>query len=420
MLARVGDDVRSLALLLLIATLLLVAGALAVSPDRRRTVVELGVGAATGGVVLVVAYAVVRSIAVGHVETPEGRAAAGAVWDAFLGDLRTAAWILAGAGAVTAAAAASLIKPVDIREPLRRAAGWVTTEPEAPRAAGAPRARLSDRGTAAARRPRRRVQPPGHARGRLPHLRGGQRVPPARLPRTRPRSPRQPARTSVAACRDGWRVSAIGRRPDRPDGRDLRGVRRNEHGRAVRRTLQRARGAVRPPVRPGGAAGNPQRDVRAAPGLVFVGAGTPDRRPARRRDQRAAGGHPLRRPAPERQAAHLLRLPGGAAPAAKQDGVSPEAVDAALRIREPARLRGQGRSAACISATPSASWEAPRSGRCSTTSTTSSSSNPDDVLVVINQDYVTPKDFVAAVKDAGLEDLVYRGPTTGSGRPCGR
>jgi len=31
---------------------------------------------------------------------------------------------------------------------------------------------------------------------------------------------------------------------------------------------------------------------------------------------------------------------------------------------------------------------------------------------VINQDYVTPKDFVAAVERAGLGDLVYRGPTT--------
>jgi hypothetical protein len=33
---------------------------------------------------------------------------------------------------------------------------------------------------------------------------------------------------------------------------------------------------------------------------------------------------------------------------------------------------------------------------------------------VINQDYVTPADFVAAVNDAGLGELVYRGPTRGS------
>ena len=70
---------------------LLVAGAVLVSRDRRQTIVRLGVGAAVGGVVLVVAYGITRSWAVGHVESPEGRAAAGAVWDAFLADLRNAA-----------------------------------------------------------------------------------------------------------------------------------------------------------------------------------------------------------------------------------------------------------------------------------------------------------------------------------------
>jgi hypothetical protein len=36
--------------------------------------------------------------------------------------------------------------------------------------------------------------------------------------------------------------------------------------------------------------------------------------------------------------------------------------------------------------------------------------NPGAVLVVINQDYVTPEDFVGAVKDAGLEQFAYDGP----------
>src|SRR5919197_513110 len=62
----------------------------------------------------------------------QNRAAAGAVWDAFLGDLRTIAWIVAGSGAVVAAAAASLIRPVALGEPLRRAAAWVATEPRRP------------------------------------------------------------------------------------------------------------------------------------------------------------------------------------------------------------------------------------------------------------------------------------------------
>ena len=49
-LARVADDIRLLSVLLLIAALLLIAGALLLSPDRRRTVIELGIGAAAGGV----------------------------------------------------------------------------------------------------------------------------------------------------------------------------------------------------------------------------------------------------------------------------------------------------------------------------------------------------------------------------------
>jgi len=40
--------------------------------------------------------------------------------------------------------------------------------------------------------------------------------------------------------------------------------------------------------------------------------------------------------------------------------------------------------------------------------------NPGAVLVVINQDYVTPEDFVGAVKDADLEQFAYRGPVCGN------
>ena len=46
--------------------------------------------------------------------------------------------------------------------------------------------------------------------------------------------------------------------------------------------------------------------------------------------------------------------------------------------------------------------------------------NPDEVLVIINQDYVTPADFVRAVDDAGLADFAYRGPIDDTGRRCAR
>jgi hypothetical protein len=96
---------------------------------------------------------------------------------------------------------------------------------------------------------------------------------------------------------------------------------------------------------------------------------------------------------------------------AAQDGVSQDAVDAAQRIRNRLGFGGQGKRGMYLCHT-----------FCELGATTLSSvlndihdflvSHPDDVLVVINQDYVTPADFVKAVNAAGLGDLVYRGPTT--------
>jgi hypothetical protein len=38
--------------------------------------------------------------------------------------------------------------------------------------------------------------------------------------------------------------------------------------------------------------------------------------------------------------------------------------------------------------------------------------NPGAVVVVVNQDYVTPEDFVDAAGDAGLDELAYQGPVS--------
>jgi hypothetical protein len=38
--------------------------------------------------------------------------------------------------------------------------------------------------------------------------------------------------------------------------------------------------------------------------------------------------------------------------------------------------------------------------------------HPTQVLVIVNEDYVKPADYVAEVKDAGLEPFVYKGSTT--------
>ena len=113
-LVRAADRVRLLAWLLLAVAVACAAGALALSRDRRATTVALGAAVAAAGLALVLAYAVGRSVALGSVQGTEQRDAAAAVWDAFLGDLRAAAWVLAGSGAVVAAAAASLLRPLDV------------------------------------------------------------------------------------------------------------------------------------------------------------------------------------------------------------------------------------------------------------------------------------------------------------------
>jgi hypothetical protein len=130
--ARVADRIRLLAALLFVVAIACAAAAMWLSADRRRTVVQLGIAVAVGGLLVIVAWDVGRAVAVGQVDGADARDAVGAVRDAFLGDLHTAGWIVAGSGAVVAAAAASLIRPIELGAPLRRAAGWITAEPARP------------------------------------------------------------------------------------------------------------------------------------------------------------------------------------------------------------------------------------------------------------------------------------------------
>ena len=117
-----------------LTTLLLVAAlaALATSPDRRRTAAGLGVAAVVAGVGIVIALALARALVLAEVSGAEERAAAGAVWDAYLADLRTWGWFLAGTGVIVAAAASSLLRPVQLEDRLAAAWGFVAREPARP------------------------------------------------------------------------------------------------------------------------------------------------------------------------------------------------------------------------------------------------------------------------------------------------
>jgi hypothetical protein len=407
-LVRLADDVRVLAILLAAVALLLVAGALLLSPDRRRTVVELGVGTAAGGVLLVVAYGIVRSVAIDQVEGPENRAAVGAVWDAFLGDLRTAAWILAGSGAVIAAAAASLLKPVDLREPLRRAAAWVAREPRHPAlkvvrglsfvAAGLLLILQRD---AVLRLLFTLAGVYLIYEGVLVILRLIYRAPvPGERPRPAPTA-RSPRRRQIAASTLAIGLIAAtvavflgsgGTTTAAPAAGSCEG-----HAALCDRPLDEVvlpatHNAMSVPL-PGWYSAEQDRPIR---------------------DQLADGVRGLLV-----DTHYADRLPNGRvrtyfgsreelAERAKQDGVSPDAVDAAMRIRDRAGFSGEGKRGMYLchtfcelGATPLASVLDDIQDFLVT--------HPGEVVVVVNQDYVTPKDFVAAVQKAGLADLAYSG-----------
>ncbi len=131
-LAKVTENVDQIYLLALGLMVGCWALAVLVSVNRRRTFVEIGIGIAVAGVLVVVAYSITRNIVLGRIGDPLSHDAAEAVWDAFLFDLRTWGWVLAAIGVVIAASAASLIRAVDVDVPLARAWRAIVTTPERP------------------------------------------------------------------------------------------------------------------------------------------------------------------------------------------------------------------------------------------------------------------------------------------------
>lgn len=100
---------------------------------------------------------------------------------------------------------------------------------------------------------------------------------------------------------------------------------------------------------------------------------------------------------------------------ARDAGISSSTIDAGLRLRERIGFSGTGARGLYLC-----------HGFCELGGTPLETvlrqlrdfllANPNQVVVVINEDYVKPADFVAAVDGAGLGSLVYKGPTS-SGWP---
>ena len=237
----------------------------------------------------------------------DDRAAARAVWDAYLGDLTKLGLLLAGIGAVVAAAASSLIPRVELD--LRGLWARVTARTPATWLRVARGVVLVVLGGLAIADPlgllRFVITLAGLAAvytGLVSLLRLVQK-PAAAADRTRSR--RRAAVVAVVAAAvlvvagaAATFVATGGLSEPVADGE---------------RPLQRPRRALRPPARRGRPRRHAQRDVGPAPGLVLRAAGAADPGPARGRRARAADRHPLRRPAAERPCADRLRRPRGAA-----------------------------------------------------------------------------------------------------------
>lgn len=87
-----------------VATVLLAAAAVILAVRRGRALIGVGIALAVGGVLLRVMVAVARGPALEDLPPDVDRAAAGAVYDALTGTLRTTAWWLLAAGLALALA----------------------------------------------------------------------------------------------------------------------------------------------------------------------------------------------------------------------------------------------------------------------------------------------------------------------------
>jgi hypothetical protein len=97
---------------------------------------------------------------------------------------------------------------------------------------------------------------------------------------------------------------------------------------------------------------------------------------------------------------------------AKQDGVSEQAIAAALRLRDRAGFSGEGKRGMYLCHT-FCELGGTEVGPVLDDLHDFLAANPGEVVVVVNQDYVKPEDWVRAVRDAGLERYAFTAPASG-------
>ncbi|HEY7077130.1 MAG TPA: hypothetical protein VH418_17250 [Solirubrobacteraceae bacterium] len=402
--ARLADRLRALAYVLAALTLAAAVAALAVAVDRRDIAARLGRGAAFAGLAVVVGCALARSVTLTHVSGAEQRAAAGAIWEAYLGDLRTWGWLLAASGAVVAAAASAVRRPVAAREPLRAAWAAISTEPARPWARLLRAIALIAAGLLVILRTSVALQVAAALAGayllyagvvallRLVPTPSGAAAGPRR---SRARALAAPiAAVAVVLIVDAVFLTTGATSAARvriPDCNGAAALCDRPLDEVVLPATHNSMGGPLPgwfaSQQDRGIAGQLQDGIR---GLLI------DTHYA---DKLANG-----------RVRTYFASPDDLSRAIKQDGVSRQTYEAAVRLRERAGFRGQGTRGMYLCHTFCELGATPLADGLKEIHDFLVM-HPGQIVVVVNQDYVTPRDFVGAVDAAGLAPYAFTPPS---------
>lgn len=130
-----ADNVRLLGIIVPLLAIVVLAGAVALAPDRRVGVLRVAIGVGTVGVVLAVALLILREVTLNGVygsdelSDEEVRGAVGGILDAFFGPLAGWGLLMAFTGIVVAAAATSL-STEDVQSPAQKLRDRLVNRPE--------------------------------------------------------------------------------------------------------------------------------------------------------------------------------------------------------------------------------------------------------------------------------------------------
>ena len=400
--------------MLAVLALAAAAGAVALAADGRRAAVGIGRAMIAAGLVVACADLVARSIVLDHIADPEDRAAARGVWDAFLGDLRTTGWLLAGSGAVVAAAASSLIRPIDLEGPLVAAWRVAISEPATPALRLARGAALVVAGILVIADPGTVVRLAVTLGGVYLLFKGveaimrvvarppGDEPAPERRRRRRP-SPRVAVSVLAAVLVGAACVAFVGTGGAAAPAPDV--SRCNGHAALCDRpldevTLPATHNAMSVPL-PGWFSSLQERpiDGQLEDGVrgLLIDTHYADR-------------------LPDGRTRTFFATPADLTAAIQQDGVSQQSAQAALRLRDRLGFRGKGERGMYLCHT-FCELGATALGDVLDDLHDFLVTHPAEVVVVINQDAITPADFVAAAEDAGLARYALTPPPPGSPWP---